>query len=111
MCADLVMKVALSLERQPQPFCPNSSVQLWVKDFVTLENIPGSAVIVSLKVLLVFYRSLKKTTPGKGNSEKFNRRGRSPSVGGEGKRRLLCDGWKAGILQCNPDICSLVQSR
>ena len=51
MCADLVMKVALSLERQPEPFCPNSSVQLRVKDVVTLESIPGSTVTVSLEVL------------------------------------------------------------
>ena len=112
LCADLVMKVPLSLERQPQPFCPNSRVQLRVRDVVTLENIPGSAVIVALEVLSVFYRSLTKPhTTGKGNSEKFNRRGRSSSVGGEGKRRLLCDGWKTGILQCYPDIFSLVQSR
>ena len=54
MCADLVMKVPLSLERQPEPFCPNSSVQLRVKDLLTLENIPGSAVLVSFKVLFVF---------------------------------------------------------
>ena len=54
MCADLVMKVPLSLERQPEPFCPNSNVQLRVKDALTLENIPGSAVIVSLEVVFVF---------------------------------------------------------
>ena len=66
LCADLVMKVPLSLERQPQPFCPNSSVQLRVRDVVTLENIPGSAVIVSLEVLSVFYRSLTKPHTRKG---------------------------------------------
>ena len=51
MCADLVMRVALSLERQPEPFCQDSSVELRVKDVVTLATISGSAVIVYFEVI------------------------------------------------------------
>ena len=53
MCADLVMRVALSLERQPEPFCQDSSVELRVKDVVTLATISGSAVIVYFEVIFV----------------------------------------------------------
>ena len=53
MCADLVMRVALSLERQPGPFCQDSSVQLRVKDVVSLATIPGSTVIITFQVIFV----------------------------------------------------------